>query len=193
MFSFLEGTILDFSYFAWPYNLYFDLFAIFLIVVIGVPTVYAMLFGAPWVPTPSLAVAKMVEKAKLKKGDKVYDLGCGDGRLLFEASRKKGVQAIGYEISPLVYLIAVIRNLLNGWKVKIYFKSYMREDLSEADVVFLYLLPKAFKRLVTKFKKELKKGSLVISYAFKIDELELVERIERNKEKGICPIWIYRI
>lgn len=98
------------------------------------------------------------QRTNLKKGKKVYDLGCGDGRLVIGAAKIAGVTGVGFEISPPVYLLAFIfRNLLNGFIATIYFKSFWNKDLSDADVVFLYLLPKAMKKLVEKFNKELKK------------------------------------
>lgn len=164
-----------------------------MIFFIGIPTVYAMWFGAPWVPTPKRAVLKMIREANLKKGKKVYDLGCGDGRLVIEASKVSGVRGVGFEISPPVYFLAFLRNLLNGFVAQIYFKSFWNKDLSDADVVFLYLLPKSMKRLATKLKKELKKGSLVISYAFEVKDLILFKKIEKESKYNVCPIWIYKI
>ena len=188
-----KHTIFDSSSLPWPYNLYFNLFVFCMIVFIGIPTVYAMWFGAPWVPTPMIAVQKMIKEAKLKKGKKVYDLGCGDGRLVIEAAKIVGVTGVGFEISPPVYLLAFLRNLLNGFIATIYFKSFWNKDLSDADVVFLYLLPKAMKKLVEKFNKELKKGTLIISYAFQLKDLVLVKKIEKDAKYNVCPIWIYRI
>jgi len=188
-----ERTILSNANLPWPYNLYFDIFAILLILIVGVPTIYAMWFGAPWVPTPMRAVRIMLKEAKLKKQQTAYDLGCGDGRLVIEASKISGVKGIGFEISTPVYVLALIRNLINGFKAKILLKSFWRYDISDANVVFLYLLPKSMKKLKLKFEKELKKGTLVISYAFKIDGLKLEKKIERDRERNICPIWIYKI
>jgi ribosomal protein L11 methylase PrmA len=165
---------------------------IFMIVFIGVPTIYAMWFGAPWVPTPIEAVRKMLKEAKIKKGQKVYDLGCGDGRFVIEAA-KQGAKGIGFEISPLIWLLAITRNTLNGLPAKILLKSFWNRDLSDADVICLYLLPKSMPSLVKKFKKELKKGTLIVSYAFQVKGLELIKKIEKDRKKNICPIWIYKI
>jgi len=179
--------------FPWPYNLYMDLFMLFLIFAIGIPTIYAMIFGAPWVPTPILAVRKMLKLANLKSGDIVYDLGCGDGRLVIEASKTKGVKGIGYEISPIIYIFATIRNLIFGFKAKILFKTFWNKDLSDANVIFIYLLPKAMEKLVKKFKKELKPGTKIISYAFELKELDPVKTIEKDRGNNLCRILVYEI
>jgi len=175
----------------YPYN--FILYGVIFVSVflIGIPTIYAMLFGAPWVPTPILAVRRMVIEANLKKGKKIYDLGCGDGRLLIE-STKKGATAVGYEISPLVYIAGFLRCLFYP-NATILLKSFWREDISDADVVFFYLLPKSIKSLLEKFRKELKKGTLIISYAFEIKDLKPIKKIERDRARGLCPIWVYKI
>ena len=142
----------------------------FLILV--VPTIYALL-GAPFVPTPLPRVRKMLELAKIEPGDKVYDLGCGDGRLVHLASREKQAKAVGFELSPPIWLWAKIAQPFWNSKAKIKFRNFYKQDISDADVIFCYLMPETLK----KFQKELgklKKGTRIVSYAFKIPELKLV-------------------
>jgi len=186
-------TIFDTT--GWPmsYRIFFYAVVFFMLFGIGVPTIYAMLFGAPWVPTPMRAVRRMIKESGLKSGKKVYELGCGDGRLILNATKINGVVGVGYEISPLIYIVAWLKNAFTGFKAKISFRSFWGADLSDADVIYLYLLPMCAKKLVEKFKKELDKDTLIISYAFKLDGLTLIKRIERDREKNICPILIYKI
>ena len=68
-----------------------------------------VLGGAPFIPTPSRVLSRMMELADIKPGEKVYDLGCGDGRLVIEANKRHQARAVGIEISPLAYMLARLR------------------------------------------------------------------------------------
>lgn len=166
---------------------------IVIFVVIFVPTMIAFLTGAPWVPTPIDRCKKMVELAKLEKGDKVYDLGCGDGRLVHLAAEKHDVDAVGIELSPLVYAMARIRNFFLDSKSKIVMRDFRKVDYGDAKVVFFYLLPAALKTLIPDFKKKLKPGAKIISYAFAIEGWEPIHIEPKNPEKNLSRILIYEI
>ena len=146
--------------------------------------------GAPYVPTPMAAVKKMVKAAKIRKGDRIYDIGCGDGRVLYLAE-KNGAQATGFEISPAIYLLALIKKILKGAKMKIRFSDFRNNNLGDADVIFCYLMPNMIKKNIQKFQKELKPGTKIISYAFRIWDWKETEKIPKEPEKNIAPIWIY--
>jgi SAM-dependent methyltransferase len=122
-----------------------------------------------YVPTPQEVVDKMLELAKVKKDDVVYDLGCGDGRIVLTAARKFGVKARGFDIDP-----DRIKDCEANFKkekeevqklVKFEKKDIFTLDLSEANVVTLYLLPDLNVKLVPQLKK-LKPGSRIVSHAF---------------------------
>jgi len=161
----------------------------FLILVI--PTIYALI-GAPFVPTPLPRVRKILELAKIKPGDKVYDLGCGDGRLVHLASREHKANAVGFELSPPIWFWAKISQPFWHSKAKIKFRDFHRQDLSDADVIICYLMPETLKKFSKRLKK-LKKGTRVISYAFRIPELKLIHHEEKVTKKNYSPIWVYEI
>ena len=164
--------------------------------VILIPTLMALLWGAPWVPTPKDRVRKMLELAKIKPGEKLYDLGCGDGRLVHLASKKYQSQAIGLELSPVIYVAAKLLqpwHFLFGSRAKIKFRNMFNVDLKNADVIVCYLMPHAMQRMNKKFKKELKKGTRVISYAFEMPEWEPIHHEPRIPEKKYSPIWVYKV
>ncbi len=163
------------------------LFTLFL-----VPTITAAIKGAPWVPTPMPRARKMLELANIEPGEKVYDLGCGDGRLVYLASKEYKADAVGFELSPLVYLYAKIRQLIFRSKGKIHFKDFRKVDLGDANVILCYLLPQTLKVFQRKFEQELKKGTRIVSYAFKIGDWEPVMKIEPQREKNLSTIWVYR-
>ncbi len=151
---------------------------------------YAWVFGAPTVYTPYKAVVRMVSEVNLKNGQIVYDLGCGDGRILFEAVKKKNVLALGFEIFFPVFIWAKIKSYFRDKKgvAKINFGDFWYKDFHPANVIFCFLTPKSMRRVGEKFIGEAKKGACLVSYAFKVDGLppQKVVRI-----KGLAPIYVY--
>ncbi len=110
----------------------------------------------------------MIRLAKIKKGDKVADLGSGDGRIVI-AFAQNGAVAHGYEINPLLYVISIQNLRKNGVheRAKIYLKDLWRVDLSPYDIVTLYGNFPMMSRLEKKLQKELRTGARVISNHFK--------------------------
>lgn len=159
--------------------------------LILIPTIMALVNGAPFVPTPMEAVEKMLTLAKIKTGEKIYDIGCGDGRMVYLAAKKYGANATGFELSPLVYFTARIRHFLWRSKAKIKFANFKSKNLSDADVIVCYLLPDTLSRLQEKLDRELKKGTRVVSYAFPIGNWKVSHMEERIPAMNIAPIWVY--
>jgi len=165
---------------------------VIILALLFIPTVMALLI-APWVPTPEKRILKMLELANIKPGDKVYDLGCGDGRMVHLASKVYGANSVGVEFSPLVYAMARVRNFILSSKSKVIFADFRKVDLSDAKVVMMYLLPQAVEDLRPKFERELPHGAKIISYAFAIKSLEPTYVEPKNPERNHAPIWIYEI
>jgi len=120
-----------------------------------------------FVPTPQDVVEKMLELAKVKKDDLVYDLGCGDGRIVVTAAKKYGCKAVGFDIDPQRVkesLENVEKNKV-GHLVKIEQEDIFTLDLSKVNVVTLYLLPSLNVKLIPQLKK-LKPGSRIVSHDF---------------------------
>jgi len=141
--------------------------ALLLITFILFGFVIAGFMGAPWVPTLKRDVTSMLNDVKLNNGELFIELGCGDGRLV-SAAAKRGARAIGYEINPLLWLIAAVRNLQHYPKAKIYLGNFWPRDISKADVVMTFLMPKFMNKLENKTNAEMKAGSRLISYIFKL-------------------------
>ena len=125
-------------------------------------------WGAPWVPTAQPMVRNMLTLAEVGPGDVVYDLGCGDGRVIVTAARRFGAQAVGIEIDPLRYVWCQLLVTVLGLRarVRIVFGDFFRQDLSNADVVTCYLLQDTNQKLVTKLLAELRPGARVVSNTF---------------------------
>lgn len=136
---------------------------------------------APWWRTNKKTALAICKLADIKKEDIIYDLGCGDGEVLI-AIAKMGASGVGVEIDPMRFLIAKIRvNFLGfGNKIKIKKKNFFKEDLSQASVIIVYLVPKALNQLVPKFRKELKKGTRIVSYRYEIEGLKLIKKDSKN-------------
>jgi SAM-dependent methyltransferase len=126
-----------------------------------------------FVPTPPEVVDKMLEMAEVKKDDLVYDLGCGDGRIVVAAAKKYGCKAIGYDIDPRRVkesLQNVAKNNV-GHLVRIEQKDIFTLDLSKANVITLYLLPELNVKLIPQLEK-LKPGSRIVSHDFAMRGVE---------------------
>ena len=141
-------------------DLLFILFIFFLVL--------SFFTGAPYITMGKKEVGRMMELAKIKKGERVYDLGSGDGRLVILAA-KKGAKAIGFEINPFLVLISWVKILLAGVRKNavVKWRNFWGQDISDADVVLLYLITQHMERMEKKLQKELKPSSRVISYTFK--------------------------
>lgn len=147
---------------------------------------YAGVRAAPWFPTWSRDIERFLKLAEIKPGDKFYDLGCGDGKLVFAAAGA-GAEAVGFEISLLPYLLAISRS----WSVKnskIIFNDFWKADLSNADVVYLFLTPKVNPKAKEKLERELRLGTRVIAYTWPIDGWTAVKE---DFQKSRPPMYLY--
>ena len=120
-----------------------------------------------YVPTPQAVVDKMLEVARVTKDDVLYDLGCGDGRIVVTAAKKYGCHAVGYDIDPQRIKESqenVAKNNV-GHLVKIVQADIFTLDLSKANVITLYLLPELNVRLIPQLDK-LRAGSRIVSHQF---------------------------
>ncbi|MFH0818810.1 MAG: class I SAM-dependent methyltransferase [Patescibacteria group bacterium] len=165
----------------------FDFVLIFVIIILT-SAAYASLKGAPWVPTVKHDVERAIKLANIKPGEVFYDLGCGDGRLV-AAAADRGAKSIGIELSFFQYLIAVIRNLSRP-NTKIKCQNLFKTDLSQADVVYFFLMPKHYQHIMQKFKQELKPGARVVAYVWPIKEWTPV-KIDKIDKK--CALYLYEI
>ena len=144
------------------------------------------------VPTPQEAVERMVELAELQPGDKVYDLGCGDGRIVVTAALRHRVHATGVDIDPaqVAKSRANVEKAGVGDLVTIVEGDIYKTDFSDADVVFAYLQPDLLNGLIPQLRR-MKPGSRIVTFDFGIDGAK-PSRIERGAFGGRQHCTIYR-
>lgn len=135
--------------------------------------------GGPFYPTSDSSAKEILKLAKVKKGEKIYDIGAGDGRILNYAEKIYKAKAVGFEINPFVYFWARIRQFF-GWKGKIILGDFKNHNLKDADKIFCYMLPRTLETFKKTFGKTLKKGTKIISYRFKIKGWKPNKTIKRH-------------
>ncbi|HEY7154951.1 MAG TPA: PQQ-binding-like beta-propeller repeat protein [Gemmataceae bacterium] len=145
-----------------------------------------------FMPTPQDVVEHMLEVAKVKRDDAVYDLGCGDGRIVVTAAKKYGCRAAGYDIDPecVRMSLANVRKQDVARLVTIERKDLFTLDLSRADVIALYLLPRTSQRLLPQLAK-LKPGARIVSHAFEIPGLRPDRVVTYTSKEDDLPHKIY--
>lgn len=127
-----------------------------------------LLVGAPYLPTLKSARAQALDLLDLSAGQTLYELGSGDGSLLLDAARR-GINAVGYEINPLLVTIAWFRCWPHRKNIKIVWGNYWQANLAPADAIFVFLLDKFMPRLDKKIEAERgTKSMLLATHAFKI-------------------------
>ncbi|MFH1192177.1 MAG: methyltransferase domain-containing protein [bacterium] len=148
---------------------------------------------APWVPCWKKDLKRIFALADLKTGETFYDLGCGTGKTVIYAAQNFQAKAIGVEISFILFLICKIKQFLAKNKnLKFKLKNLFKENLSQADVIYFFGMPKNINsRLKEKLKKECKKGTRIISYVFSIEGLTLIKKDKPYKKD--LAIYLYKI
>ena len=127
---------------------------------------------APYVPTPQHVVERMLELAQVSSKDVVYDLGCGDGRIVITAAKKYGARGVGIDIDPERIRESQANAKAAGVEKLVTFKmdDALKADVSEATVVTLYLLSSSNAILRPMLTKQLKPGARIVSHAFSMGD-----------------------
>lgn len=146
---------------------------------------------SPWSPRwrTHKKIARVAFKlAKLSKKDKVYELGSGGATVLIVAASEFNAKGVGIEIEPFRFLISKFTVWRKGESknIKLIRGNFYKEDLSDATMLYVYLVPQTLNRLIPKFKKELKKGTPIISYKYEMN-LKL-KKIDKKNELRIYTI-----
>ena len=167
------------------------LFLIIIFAPLIITAWWVFFMGGPWAPSRKKDFSRIIKILAPKPNYLIYELGCGDGRFCAALARDREVRVVGFEISLLPYIVAKTRIWLSGLgkKVKIKYKNFYAQDLSEADAIFCYLTPWGLLKLKPKLEKELRPGVKIVSYAYTI-ELWQPNLRDRPTEKEV-PIYLY--
>ena len=152
------------------------------VVLMTLSFVLGVFMGGPFIPTHERKVGKMLKLAKLKKGEKVVDLGAGDGRFVIAAARL-GFTAVGVEINPFQVWWCRLRIRLAGLskRATVVRGDIFKYDLRDADVVICYLFPETNAKLQPKLLRELKPGARVLTNTFAFKGWKATARDEKEK------------
>ena len=147
----------------------------------------------PYVSTPTTVVEEMLRTAGVKASDIVYDLGCGDGRIVITAAKQYGARGVGIDINPerIRESNENARLAVVSGRVKFLTQDLFETDLSEATVVMLYLLPSVNMKLRPKLLSELRPGTRIVSHSFDMGDWkpEKVVKVQGNGEEHTIYYW----
>ena len=131
-------------------------------------------YGLPSKPTKQDRIRKALQLVDLKQDETLYDLGAGDGRVLFIAAKEFGAKAIGIEVGLTQCLLVWLRIVFGGLgdRVQIKLKNFFKVELDDADVVFIYATSRELPKLAPQLEKKMKPGSRVVSVSADFSEWE---------------------
>jgi protein-L-isoaspartate O-methyltransferase len=148
---------------------------------------------APFIASPQPIVDRMLDLAAIKPGDTIYDLGCGDGRVLITAAQRYKAKGVGIELSKNLVRTTneQLKRLSLDSLVTIHQGSLLDMDLQPADVVILYLDTGANDMLRPKLEKQLKAGARVISHDFEVRGWKPAKVEKMNAYNRTHTIFLY--
>lgn len=140
--------------------------------------IWPWLGGSPYLPSEDQRVEEIIKLAQVKGGEKVADLGSGNGKLVI-ALAKAGAEAHGFEINPFLvfYSRCLIKRANLSQKAFIHWQNFYQTDLSSFSLITLFILAYQMKKLEPKLKKELKKGAKVISNHFTFPNWQVNKKV----------------
>jgi len=149
---------------------------------------------APYVSSPTRVVDRMLDLANIKPGEVLYDLGCGDGRILIAAAEKYKAKAVGIEISPKLVAEATANIHKEGLddQARVIQGDLLSTDLSGADVVTIYLVTSLNEKLRPRLEKYLKPGTRVISHDYAVPGWK-PSHVEQTDNHHTHLIYVYEM
>lgn len=171
-----------------------------LIIIVGLFLVLSAVWPpdspwAPWWQMPEDVIKEMCRLARISSKDIIYDLGCGTGKALCIAAKNYGAKGVGIEIDP-------VRVWLAKWNVSrfgvtdnvtILKKNFFDVNIANASVIFVYLVPKALNYLSKKFFKELKPGTILITYIYDFPKESYKGKLKLIKHDPFKKIFVYKL
>jgi 16S rRNA A1518/A1519 N6-dimethyltransferase RsmA/KsgA/DIM1 with predicted DNA glycosylase/AP lyase activity len=151
---------------------------------------------APYYPTPQIVVQKMLEFGQLKAGEKMFDLGSGDGRIVIMAAQKYKADATGVEFDDDLFRQSMdkIKTLGLSATARIIHGDLLKQDYSSADLLTVYLLPMSNDKVTPILEKQLKKGTRIVAHDFEFSawKAEKILDIDDDGEGRAHRLYLYR-
>jgi len=161
--------------------------------VYGISLIYSSLMGAPYVPTKNKLALEILKEVKFKKNGLFVELGSGDARITRTAVKNYPIYGMAVDINGLLVFWSKILSRFDGSYSRINFvtKNILAVNLTKADYIYLFLFPELINKLIPKFNKELKKGTIIISHGFPV--LEYKSKLIKKVERATFPTYYYRL
>lgn len=180
-------------------SIIFIILVLFYEVIFLVYVIVGIKNKVPFIPTPKPVLKEISKAMNLSKNGIVYDLGCGNGQILFYLSKNNpNIKYIGIENNPYPLILARLRLFFSGKEknknIKIINNNFFKQDLREATHVFTYLSSDLMDKLLPKFEKELSPGTRLVSLSFYFENKKPIEKIDlkRGKNKLGRELYIYQ-
>lgn len=165
---------------------------IVLIVILIVTAVSHLRTRTPYGGTAKHIREAMIRLADIRPGQVIFDIGAGDGRLLIAAKRAEpSIKAIGYECALGIWMIGKVRIWLSHQVVMLRLRDAMKENLTTADRIFLYLGPEMMAKLEEKFDRELRPGTRVVTHAFRFPRRQPVAVEQIQGRWNVKKLFVY--
>lgn len=176
------------------FTILFPLIAVFLLILVILWEWSVLMTRAPFIPMPKEVLTRIVEALQIKPDSVVYDLGCGDGRILIAA----------HQAEPSALYKGVEKNLfpgllcrINFWRIKaknkpkLIRKNFFKTDLSSATHIFMYLFTGMPDKLWPKFQQELKPGTRIVSCDFPFTKIQPIQTIDLHRDNKMLAHKLY--
>ncbi|MGM0438990.1 MAG: hypothetical protein ACQEP3_00960 [Patescibacteria group bacterium] len=163
----------------------FTTFVLYFLLVISIffsPTsIKSIINGAPLVPTPKKEIKAALKAAEVAEGDLLYDLGSGTGRVILIGKRDFKAEAVGFEYSLFWFLFSKVNLWLKNVKANIHKKNFLKADISDADIVYIY----GSKKLMENLEDKLSNNTKIISYCFSFPNKKAKKVVTSPQGKNI--------
>ena len=150
-----------------------------------------LIVRVPHVKSSQERLTLIFQNLKINYNSNIYELGCGTAEFLFQAEKYQSASLVGFELSPLLCGYTKLKTKFKKSKVKIKFQNFLKADLSQADIIYMFLVDQAVQQAWQKIKQETKLGTIVIILADQIKDVQPDKIIDINNSQ--TKIYFYKV